>query len=133
MKSRPEYKPVFSSSAMLYRALHTISTSKYRQPVRRYILDLFNLELDGDTVAALAAWSKRLRTLDGGAPAEQDQRSSRLTNPRVLSIYTHRRPQDMDEESASSDEDGMAVPGPSVRKRGPVVTRPLSRIVGFAQ
>jgi rapamycin-insensitive companion of mTOR len=131
MKSRPEYRQVFASSAMLFRALHIISTSKYRQPVRRYILDLFDLELNGDTVAALAAWGKRLRSPDTPGVG-QAQKSSRLENPRAFSIYRPRRAKDMDDESDSSDEEGMAASAPPTRKRAPVVTlRPMSRIIGF--
>ena len=37
MKSKPEYRHVFGSARMLYRALHTLSTQKYRLPVRRYV------------------------------------------------------------------------------------------------
>ncbi|KZS99473.1 uncharacterized protein LAESUDRAFT_816934 [Laetiporus sulphureus 93-53] len=48
MKARPEYRDVFNSPTMFYRALHTISSQKYRLQVRRHILDLFNLELDVD-------------------------------------------------------------------------------------
>ncbi|KAJ7107266.1 Rapamycin-insensitive companion of mTOR, N-term-domain-containing protein, partial [Mycena crocata] len=36
MKSRPEFKSIFSSPAMFFRALHTVSTQRYRLPVRRY-------------------------------------------------------------------------------------------------
>ena len=39
---------------MFYRALHVISTRRYRLPVRRYIIDLFNLELNPALVAKLA-------------------------------------------------------------------------------
>ena len=53
MKSKPEYRHIFSSPRMFFRALHTISTQKYRLPVRRYILDLFTVELDADVVRQL--------------------------------------------------------------------------------
>lgn len=53
MKSRPEYRSTFSSPDVFYRALHVISTRRYRLPVRRYIIDLFNLELNPALVIKL--------------------------------------------------------------------------------
>ena len=61
MKSKPEYRHIFSSPRMFYRALHTISTQKYRLPVRRYIIDLFNIELDADVVRQLSDCAISLR------------------------------------------------------------------------
>ena len=61
MKSKPEYRHIFSSPRMFYRALHTISTQKYRLPVRRYVFDLFNIELDADVVRLLAESAVALR------------------------------------------------------------------------
>lgn len=53
MKSRPEYQLIFSSPSTFYRALHMISTNRYRLPVRRYIIELFNMELNPELVAQL--------------------------------------------------------------------------------
>ena len=67
MKSKPEYRHIFTSPSMFYRALHTISTQKYRMPVRRYIFDLFNVDLDADFVRKLSDCAISLR-----APRAQD-------------------------------------------------------------
>ncbi|KAI0073477.1 hypothetical protein K474DRAFT_1666532 [Panus rudis PR-1116 ss-1] len=61
MKPRPEYRPIFASPSMLFRALHTISSQRYRLPVRRYILDLFNVDLDEDVVGKLVECEQELR------------------------------------------------------------------------
>ncbi len=61
MKSKPEYRHIFTSPSMFYRALHTISSQKYRLPVRRYIFDLFNIELDADVVRKLSECAISLR------------------------------------------------------------------------
>ncbi|TFY75873.1 hypothetical protein EWM64_g8137, partial [Hericium alpestre] len=60
LKLKPEYKSVFSSVSTFYRALDLISNSHYRLPVRRYVFDLFNIELDSDIVKQLAEYSKTL-------------------------------------------------------------------------
>ena len=61
MKGKPEYRHIWSSPQMFYRALHTISTQKFRLPVRRYIFDLFSIELDADVVRQLAESAVALR------------------------------------------------------------------------
>ena len=54
---------------MFYRALHTISSQKYRLPVRRYIFDLFNVELDADVVKKLTDCAISLRTPHAVGPS----------------------------------------------------------------
>ncbi|KAH8104684.1 Rapamycin-insensitive companion of mTOR, N-term-domain-containing protein [Cristinia sonorae] len=127
MKARPEYKHIFSSTSMLYRALHAISNQRYRLPVRRYICELFNVELNADTVKALLEHEKALKV----AP-ETVENGTSAPPSRAVSIAwpsRHRRPSDSDEESVS-DDDMM----PSVAATAPgVKMRPQSRIVGFAE
>jgi rapamycin-insensitive companion of mTOR len=125
MKVKPEYRPVFSSYTMLYRALHIISTSKYKQPVRRYILDLFNLHFDQTTMLQIAAVSRQLYAATTPKP-------SRIADPRAFSIVGHRRHVVPDEDSDSSgDELG---PPPVIAPQKVVRTlRPMSRIVGFEE
>jgi rapamycin-insensitive companion of mTOR len=113
---------------MLYRALHTISTSKYKQPVRRYILDLFDLQLDPETVQNVATAGKRLRSPE----VNGTQKSTRPNNPRVFSIIRPRRHVDIDEDSDSSGDELGPPPVPAPQKAARTL-RPMSRIVGFAQ
>jgi rapamycin-insensitive companion of mTOR len=126
MKSKPEYRAVFSSHAMLYRALHSISTSKYKQPVRRYILDLFSLQLDQATIQGLVAARKQLHASATHKP------SSRVTNPRAFSIIGHRRHVHPDGDSDSSDDE-LGPPPPIPPPKAARTLRPMSRIVGFAE
>lgn len=108
---------------MLYRALHAISSQRYRLPVRRYILDLFNLELNDQVIRELAEHAAKLRvkSTSGDATAKA---------PRVVSMAArpprHRRISESDEESMSDDDD------PPEDKKYPVIkARPQSQIVGF--
>ncbi|KAG8875681.1 hypothetical protein FRB97_004816 [Tulasnella sp. 331] len=54
------HRAVFASIPLYYRALHVISTQRYRLPVRRYILDLFDIELDADVMATISGLQKSL-------------------------------------------------------------------------
>lgn len=54
------HRTVFSSVSLYYRALHVISTQRYRLPVRRYILDLFDFELDSDVMTTICSLQKSL-------------------------------------------------------------------------
>jgi large subunit ribosomal protein L17e len=126
MKSRPEYRPVFLSPLTFYRALHTISTQRYRLPVRRYILDLFNIELDTDVVKSLTDCAKSLR-----APPSYKQLKSPST--RVVSMFGRlgrsRRASDSDDDDDASDtaENDTIV----IDEKPVVALRPVSRIIGF--
>lgn len=121
MKTRSEYKEVFSSTSMFYRALHTISSQRYRLPVRRYIIDLFNIELDADVMKTLSECGKALKM----TPSEESL-ADPPPPPRVVSMLPsrNRRISDSDEESVLDDDDK---PG-----KHPVLNlRPMSRIFGF--
>ncbi len=123
MKSRPEYRRIFTSTAMLYRALHVISSQRYRLPVRRYIIDLFNIELDDEVVKKLYehAKSMRLKSLSNGTKTRASRALSIVGRP-----ARNRRISDSDEESVSDDENV-----PEVKKHPVLKVRPMSRIVGF--
>lgn len=123
MKSREKYKRVFASTSMLYRALHAISSQRYRLPVRRYILDLFNIELNDQVMRQLAEQAVKLRVKF--TPGDATARASRVVSV-VGRPPRHRRISDSDEESMSDDDD------PPEDKKYPVIkTRPQSQIVGF--
>ncbi|KDQ62311.1 hypothetical protein JAAARDRAFT_30208 [Jaapia argillacea MUCL 33604] len=123
MKSRPEYRHIFTSPSMLYRALYTMSTNHYRQPVRRYILDLFDVEMDADVLKALLECSSILqappsiKTSEGGALPK-----------RVVSILGRPR------RGSESDDDELELDGeekPNFIEKPVMSLRPVSRIVGF--
>ncbi|KAG8949781.1 hypothetical protein FRC04_008321 [Tulasnella sp. 424] len=50
---KAQHRRIFSSITLFYRVLHILSTQRYRLPVRRYILDLFDIDLDPDVMNAL--------------------------------------------------------------------------------
>ena len=108
---------------MFYRALHAISSQKYRLPVRRYILDLFNIELNEDVVKKLGEHASRLRM-------KTASREARARASRAMSILgrpaRQRHVSESDDESVSEDEEV-----PEIKKHPVLNLRPQSRIVGF--
>ncbi|KAH9936411.1 Rapamycin-insensitive companion of mTOR, N-term-domain-containing protein [Fomitopsis serialis] len=120
MKTRPEYRHIFSSSEMYFRALHTISSQKYRLPVRRYILDLFDVELDAAVVGRLSEYATTLRVHKPAKPSFS----------RIVSIVG--RPNPEHRASDSEDEDEDEDERVAVVEKPPVMSlRPMSKIVGF--
>lgn len=113
---------------MFYRALHLLSTQRYRLPVRRFIVDLFNLELGPETVAALERSAQSLKA----APSDNPPTST-VTRMSIFGrIGRARGPSE-----SESSEDGDAPTGGNAtngvpRDQGPVLTlKPVKRIVGF--
>ena len=124
MKSRPEYKAVFSSPVMFFRVLHIISTSRYRLPVRRYIMDLFNVDLDAQVVATIVECGKTLKASPSYRLPQSD------LNRRLSMFGRTRNPEESDEDDEDDEE---PPPLPNTRKEQPPLNlRPMSRIVGFA-
>ncbi|KAJ8080510.1 hypothetical protein PM082_017343 [Marasmius tenuissimus] len=125
MKSRPEYRPIFTSPVMLYRALHTISTSRYRLPVRRYILDLFNVEWDESAIKVFTECATTLKANSSYRLPESDLN-------RRLSMFSRSRRQS-ESDGEEDDEVGPTPPLPTIlEKQPPISLRPMSRIIGFA-
>ncbi|KAI6044824.1 Rapamycin-insensitive companion of mTOR, middle domain-containing protein [Pisolithus marmoratus] len=121
MKSRPEYRAAFSSPATFFRALHTISTQRYRLPVRRYILDLFDIELDGRVVQAISEAATNLR-----APPSFRQSEAHIN--RVVSMLGLKHP---DGESSSDEDELDGIPEEQAGRIPVITLRPVSRIIGF--
>ncbi|OCH89904.1 hypothetical protein OBBRIDRAFT_793801 [Obba rivulosa] len=125
MKARPEYRDIFSSPSVFYRALHTLSSQRYKLPVRRYIFDLFNVELDIDMVKSLSEYAEAL-TLP------LDVKPDTPPEPRVVSFLSrpayNQDASDSEEEVLDEDDDDHANPVDNP----PVMSlRPMSRIIGF--
>jgi rapamycin-insensitive companion of mTOR len=112
---------------MFYRALHIISTQRYRLPVRRYIVNLFSKELDQELVKKLKDAQSRLKASPSYRPPRTDSlRMSvfgRLGKPRRAS------------ESDESDEDGdlntPAVQTDPIKEQPTITLQPLNKVVGF--
>ena len=110
---------MFSSVPMFYRALHMMSTSRYRLPVRRYIFDLFDIDLNKDVLHQLDESAKGLAL--PASEAAPTQPNSRVVSVLFAAPRTH---------ASGSDEEDEAPPVP--QHGAPVISlRPRSTIVGF--
>ncbi|KAJ7644182.1 Rapamycin-insensitive companion of mTOR, N-term-domain-containing protein [Roridomyces roridus] len=125
MKSRPEFKSIFASPTMFFRALHTVSTQRYRLPVRRYILDLFTIELDADVVAAISEAAKSLKAHPSFKPSRESNRVS-MFGP----LGRPRRSSESDDDEGELDADDEP-PNPPVGEQPVISLRPVTRTVGF--
>jgi len=122
IKSRPETRGIFSSPEMFYRTLHMISTQRYRQPVRRYIVELFNQEMDQELVYALNAAAAKLQASPSYKPPKTDTFR--------MSVFGGKRASESDE----SDEDDPNTPPARAKppeERPTISLQPLTRVVGF--
>lgn len=82
MKSKHDSRHVFSSIPLFHRALHTISTRRYRYPVRRYIIELFDIKLDGAVIDELAQQSRIAKEeMKNGNISLMQRHGSRRTRP----------------------------------------------------
>lgn len=105
-----------------------LSTQRYRLPVRRYIVDLFNLDLDPQSVLSLEKSAQKLK-------ADPSYKPPNTTIAR-MSIFGRltktRRPS---ESESSEDEDSPIdgnAPNGVPKDQGPVfVLKPVTRIAGF--
>ncbi|KAI0061413.1 hypothetical protein BV25DRAFT_1900415 [Artomyces pyxidatus] len=118
LKTRPEYQSVFASVTMFYRALHMLSTSRYRLPVRRYVFDLFDIDLDPDVVKQLGECSKTLL-----APPSASSPPSRVVSVLFAARRSH--------ASESDEEEDIQAHRPMENAPPVMSLRPKSMIVGF--
>lgn len=129
MKSKSEYRSVFSSSSSYYRVLHILSTRRYRLPVRRYILELFDVQLDASVVQTLVECSKAFS--ETGTSSTSTSPKVTKAQPRVVSMFGRsvrgRRPSESDDDESlgSSDEEEKTEVG------RPVSLLPVKRVSGF--
>ncbi|KAF4617458.1 hypothetical protein D9613_006099 [Agrocybe pediades] len=127
IKARPETRGIFSSPEMFYRALHIMSTQRYRLPVRRYIMELFNQELNQDLVVALKDVATRLKA----SPSYKPPRTDTIRMSVFGRLGNSRRPSESDE---SDEDNGLDTPPPQVKPaadRPAINLQPLKKIVGF--
>ena len=125
MKGRPEFRHIFSSPQVFYRVLHTISTQKYRLLVRRYIFDLFSVELDEETMKAFVVYEKTLRI---DQPPENTTSLQRTTSRVISSFGRHSIDSDDSGEEEVSEVKGIARKFNTSRR--PVSLKPTKKIVG---
>ena len=67
LRTRPHGRRAFQSIPLFYRALHVLGTQRFRLPVRRYVLDLFDIRLDPAVVGAMRDFGQSL------PPIEEDK------------------------------------------------------------
>lgn len=105
-----------------------LSTQRYRLPVRRYIVDLFNLELSPELVLTLERSAQSLKAGPSYKPP-----SATVTRMSIFGrLGRTRRPS----ESESSEDGDTPVTGNAqngvTKDQGPVLAlKPVKKIVGF--
>ncbi|WVO18166.1 hypothetical protein L204_105869 [Cryptococcus depauperatus] len=72
-RQRARHPRYFSSITLFHRALRIISTNHFQAPVRRFILELFNVELDRESLISLTSieasyWQQSEKQLASGRP-----------------------------------------------------------------
>ncbi|WVR08773.1 hypothetical protein IAU60_005831 [Kwoniella sp. DSM 27419] len=82
---RTRHPRYFSSITLFHRALRSISTNHYQAPVRRFILDLFEIKLEEETLVQLAgvermAWQSAVAAAEN--PASRRDGASRAQSRR---------------------------------------------------
>lgn len=109
---QPRY---FSSLPLFHRAARMISTNHYQAPVRRFILDLFDVPLDSDTLVQLVTMEqKSLRLIAQRRRGEEEGRSSR----RSRTSGTGQTPErEMEHRRRSASSPGPEPPGRNVEVR----------------
>jgi len=128
IKARPETREIFSSPDMLYRALHIMSTQRYRLPVRRYIVELFNQELNQDLVGALNDAAQRLKPSASYRPPRTDTIRMSVFGR----LGKSRRQSESDESDEDSGVDTPPAQAKPVAEQRTINLQPLKKIVGFA-
>lgn len=130
MKSRPDHRALFSSPDMLYRALHTMSTQRYRLPVRRYILEIFSVNLDADLVVALQQSAYKLKP----HPSAQPLKPAIVNRMSMFGRLGRSRRHSDDESGEDVSEDDEVETGHNAYREYQPPTlnlQPLQRIIGF--
>ena len=104
-----------------------ISNQRFRLPVRRYILELFDIQLDATVANQLSDCARNFASTGSLV----SPKTARL-QPRVVSMFGRpgrgRNPSDSDEESLDSDEE---MPAGEITVERPVSLQPVRRVVGF--
>lgn len=103
-----------------------MSTQRYRLPVRRYILDMFNIELDAEVVAALLDNAEKLKPHPSNPPSK--------SNVNRMSMFGRmgrtRRNSESDEDEVDEMDVGVQ-PRPTTEGQPPICLQPVKKIVGF--
>jgi len=131
---KARHRNLFSSIPLYHRALYTISTQHYRLPVRRYVLELFDVRLDPGVVNAIVAHHKllegssQLLTEDPGPLPDVSAHGTRVRGSSISKAY--------DNDNLLGMDVGMDVlesfDQPEHHSKKPkIVMKPLASVVGF--
>jgi large subunit ribosomal protein L17e len=104
-----------------------ISTQRYRLPVRRYIVELFNQELGQELVNALNDAKSRLTASPSYVPPRTD--TLRMS---VFGRLGKGRASESDESDEDGDLDTPAIQTAPNKGQPTITLQPLQKIVGFA-
>ncbi|KAG6854116.1 hypothetical protein C0991_010280 [Blastosporella zonata] len=124
MKSRPEYRHIFTSPTMFFRALNIISTQRYRLPIRRYIVDLFNLELNQELVMRLKQCGTVLKVHPSYKLSASDTSRLSMFGP----LGRPRRTSISDEEDDELDPPTTTA---APAEQPVIMLQPVHKVVGF--
>lgn len=124
---RSKHRQIFSSPSLYFRVIHMISHNHFKQPIRAFVLDMFDIQLDGYLLEKIHTTEHLLRrisvqTADGQDTGQQAQKRP-ASQPNTSA---GRPPLPTDHPGGSSHRNSN---DPSVRIRQPLV--PIARQQGF--
>lgn len=98
-KLKTRYPAAFEDPALICRTVEVLESHHYRQPVRRYVFELFDLRVDEDCVERLAAARSRLlaRRRDMPTSTSSEQQAAASSSSALL----------LHEEQAAEPDDGL--------------------------
>jgi len=124
LRSRSEYRPVFTSSTVFFRAMHIISTQRFRLPVRRYIIDLFSIEMNSELVSAFMEYAQTLKA----GPVQKETKLQVSQSDMFANLGSGH------DSSTGSDEDESDPAAQNTAANWPkqaLTLRPVHKVVGF--
>jgi hypothetical protein len=122
---KSKHRRLFSSLPLYYRALHTISTQRYRLPVRRYVMELFDVRLDPSVVATLSSIAKSLASAQPAtSPGHPPNLARTMSEEEEVSAGLRLGLNGLPDDMASFEE-------PEVRRKPGPPMKPKARFSGF--
>ncbi|QRW06551.1 STE16 protein [Ceratobasidium sp. AG-Ba] len=111
LRNKPHGRRTFQSVPLFYRALHILGTQRFRLPVRRYVLDLFDIRLDPAVVAAMHEFGQSLPPVESRVEETQDRNATpQIAAPQPSVTTTSSTP-----EMRQARSPGPPPTGPPVR------------------
>lgn len=115
---------MFTSPTVFFRAMHIISTQRFRLPVRRYIIDLFSIEMNSELVSIFIEYAQTLKAgpvpEETKLPVSQSDMFANLGSGHDSSIG-----------SDEDESDPAAQNTAANRPKQALTLRPIHKVVGF--